>query len=82
MKYIANPVEVDAFKITGTGPLTGDGLQLQLENGESVWATAQMVVRFQPGIGDYWVVQSDGYIYVNPRDVFLRKYSPASFGGS
>jgi len=33
----------------------------------------------EPKIGDYWVIRSDGYIYLNPKTVFERKHSPASF---
>jgi hypothetical protein len=35
-----------------------------------------MTARYMPVVGDYWVIQSDGYIYLNPKDVFERKYSP------
>lgn len=73
MKYIANPVEVDAFKIVGIGTHE-DGLHLALENGKSKVADAGQTARFLPAIGDYYVVQSDGYVYLNPASVFERKY--------
>lgn len=79
MKYIANPVEVDAFKITHVGPIAdrgGDFRILTLEDGKLVQADKEMMARMTPQVGDYWVIQSDGYIYLNPRDVFLRKYRP------
>lgn len=77
MKYIANPVEVDAFKITAingddTGPIIVD-----LENGKSEIASKAMTSRYFPQIGDYWVIQADGYAYLNPKDVFERKYRAA-----
>lgn len=80
MKYIANPVEVEAFKILSTSPKgmiqgMGGATLLAIDNGESVIATAEMTSRMTPVVGDYWVVQSDGYIYLNPKDVFERKYS-------
>ena len=79
MKYIANPVEVDAVKITAYGQIQEDGsLHLALENGENFTATKEMMSRMLPQPGDYVVTQSDGYIYLNPKDVFERKYHPAA----
>lgn len=78
MKYIANPVEVDAFKvekILARSPQ--DDIALRLDSGEEVIATWEMCTRIVPSVGDYWVVQSDGYVYLNPKDVFERKYRPA-----
>ncbi len=83
MKYQANPVIVDAFAIVEVrnradrdpfrSPVSG--IYLVLENGESVDPTKEMMARMAPNVGDYWVIQSDGYIYLNPKDVFERKYS-------
>jgi hypothetical protein len=79
MRYVANPVEVDAFQIVTVGDKTSNGLTLLLDNGETVHATSGMVARMDPKPGDYWVVQvAGGYIYLNPRDVFERKYRPVS----
>ncbi len=78
-KYIGNPVEVDAFKITKVGPLADQGGNfriLTLEDGKLVQADAGMMSRMTPVVGDYWVIQSNGYIYLNPKEVFERKYSP------
>jgi hypothetical protein len=72
MKYVANPVEVDAFKIVGVI----DAGCYELENGEEFRTTAEMMSRISPNVGDYKVIQSDGYIYLNPKDVFERKYRP------
>lgn len=78
MKYKANPVVVDAFEIvevwysSGLEPI----LELELENGKRRKPTPQMLSRIEPSIGDYWVIQSEGYEYLNPKEVFLRKYSP------
>jgi hypothetical protein len=81
-KYSANPVIVDAFKIVKVAEapnyeqrMSGD-TALTLDNGEKVIATVLMTARYDPVEGDYWVVQSDGYIYLNPKEVFERKYSP------
>lgn len=76
MKYLANPVEVEAHKIVSVGHRQDAiGIDLALENGENVHADNQMLARMTPVEGDYWVIQSDGYIYLNPKDVFERKYS-------
>ena len=76
MKYVANPVEVDAFKIVsviGSATVPGE-YHVRLEDGATVRATLEMTARMVPREGDYWVVQSDGYVYLNPKDVFERKY--------
>ena len=86
MKYQANPVIVDAYRIASVQkrddgafflrfeigidePLTGSTLAAGI-------ASPDMVARMTPKVGDYWVIQSDGYTYLNPKDVFERKYSP------
>jgi hypothetical protein len=83
MKYRANPVEVEAFAITHVYPVAdqGGGFQvLQLEDGNLVQADKGMLARMSPQVGDYWVIQEDGYIYLNPKAVFERKYSPVTKG--
>lgn len=78
MEYIATPVEVEAFRITDVGSRTAIGTSLKLENGLTVVATPEMTSRMTPVIGDYWVIQKlGGYIYLNPKDVFERKYTRA-----
>lgn len=118
MKYIANPVEVDAFVIDRIfaqeacasaeagivcgepksahtneaakgdvgmdhefvkGTWDAEGLGLQLSNGRIVTANPGMTSRMTPVVGDYWVIQSDGYIYLKPKEVFERKYHVAPF---
>lgn len=77
MNYRARPVHVKAFIIVGVGPVLPDGsMHCALQNGRDAVATKEMISRFVPGQGDYWVIQSDGYEYVNPKDVFERKYEP------
>lgn len=78
MKFVANPVEVDAFKIEKVTPLEGvthGAFALLLEDGREVITTCEMAARMTPAPGDYWVIQADGYVYLNPRAVFERKYS-------
>lgn len=77
LKYIANPVEVEAFKIVSLGALSENGnMFIECDDGITRGADAPMLSRINPAIGDYWVIQSDGYEYLNPKDVFERKYSP------
>lgn len=81
MKYVANPVEVTAYPIVGISPIRADGaFELTIADrgseAQHVVATKEMVSRMTPKLDDYWVIQSDGYIYLNPKEVFERKYSP------
>jgi hypothetical protein len=74
MKYVAKPVEVEAFPILEVGPALTLGRRLVLSTGEIVQADSGMLARYIPEPGDFWVTQSDGYQYVNPKAVFERKY--------
>jgi hypothetical protein len=91
MKYIAKPVEVEAHvikDIVAVADITpgrryvlglggrSTGIALVLEDGRTVNVTPEMTARMEPKVGDYWVIQEDGYIYLNPKDVFERKYQP------
>jgi hypothetical protein len=80
--HVANRVYVTARKIQTVSGATamGDELpvnhaRLILENGEDATIDATMTSRYWPTAGDYYVVQSDGYAYINPADVFERKYA-------
>lgn len=76
MKYKANPVVVTAFKIKEIEHIVNSsGLNLTLDNDQQVVATAAMVARMMPVVDDYWVLQEDGYCYLNPKEVFERKYT-------
>lgn len=76
MKYQANPVIVDALKIEKVDTPDGSGFRLILHEEGSMFASSEMLARMSPVPGDYIVTQSDGYVYLNPKDVFERKYSP------
>lgn len=78
MKFIANPVEVEAFVIENLGIREESGMPIMLKEKGQYFATNEMLARIEPQTGDYLVIQSDGYAYLNPRDVFERKYSPAA----
>lgn len=82
MKYQANPVIVEAVVITSVLPHGTHGtddsgeLYLVTAEGSDVVASAEMLARIKPVPGDYVVTQADGYVYLNPKDIFERKYSP------
>ncbi len=82
MKYRANPVIVEAQRIktvrgnkdSAAGGASSDFVCL-LENGTEFRPHYTMTSRMTPVPGDYVVVQDDGYTYLNPKDVFERKYA-------
>lgn len=78
MKFVARPIEVDAFKIVSVAPcrMSDGSIQCILEDGRFKQATPAMTSRMDPKVGDYWVVQPDGYEYLNPMKVFISKYEP------
>lgn len=87
-KYQANPVVVDAFVITNVfGEVERADVRdipahklvrvsVKLEDGRNLTVDDGMIARMIPVPGDYYVVQADGYVYLNPKAVFERKYSP------
>jgi hypothetical protein len=82
MKHLANPVIVEAWKIVAvrkavSGPsFPGKAMTITLEGAGDRNATPEMLARHMPVPGDYWVRQEDGYEYINPKQVFERKYRP------
>jgi hypothetical protein len=81
-RYVARPVEVTALMITMVVcvPPGSDcsGYHLLLEDGTGFRPTAEMCARMTPKCCDYLVTQADGYQYLNPKEVFERKYQPAA----
>ena len=82
MKCVANPVEVDVFEITAVGPPDDqDGSRwidtLEGDLAKGFLADRSMTARYTPAVGDYVVVQQDGYTYLNPKEVLERKYRRA-----
>jgi len=79
VKFQARPVPVDAFQIEKILPPVHDERVIVVcEQNRTFHATPAMLSRIEPKPGDYVVIQADGYVYLNPRDVFLRKYEPAA----
>ena len=77
MKYQAKPVQVDAHIILSVSAvLPNASMHCATQDGENRTASKEMTSRFIPSEGDYWVIQEDGYEYLNPKDVFERKYAP------
>jgi hypothetical protein len=80
--HIANPVRVKGQVIAEvTSADDGYGTKLTLADGTNYVVSDSMTVRHYPVPGDYLVTQEDGYIYVNPKDVFERKYAAVVIGG-
>lgn len=73
--HTANPVRVNAATILEVSELGTANLMLRLSDGRNYEADTSMTVRYCPVPGDYLVTQEDGYEYLNPKDVFERKYS-------
>lgn len=77
--HVANPVHVVARRIETTvahddGTMT---VYWQPPTPDQVYChecDAAMLSRYTPVEGDYLVVQEDGYVYINPKAVFERKY--------
>lgn len=77
MTYKARPIQVTAHIILSVGRIMANGsIHCALQNGFIAVATKEMISRFIPQEGDYWVIQEDGYQYVNPKVVFERNYEP------
>lgn len=72
--HIANPVRVRAWQIDRLEKGEFGTAALDAEN-HGTCLTPEQTVRYEPVPGDYVVTQEDGYVYVNPKDVFERKYS-------
>jgi hypothetical protein len=85
-RYVANPVIVDAFPITAvvvSKPLFGSWYKqdkvytvtLVVDGAEKSYTlNPGLTARMAPKVGDYYVIQEDGYPYINPKHVFERKY--------
>lgn len=73
--HVANPVRVHAAQILSVSHAEVEGhLNVRLSNGQFATLSPDMLARYTPEPGDYIVIQEDGYRYVNPREVFERKY--------
>lgn len=83
--FIAKALKVQASKIVGIHYTRGPEdepnptttLHVELENGEVVQVSGEMLARVHnPVIGHYVVTEDDGYRYLCACDVFDRKYQP------
>ena len=76
--YKGKPIIVHASEITAVGEIGNEGERnIILKGGGERIATAEMLSRMTPEIGDYWVMvpQDNGmYEYLNPKAVFENKY--------
>lgn len=91
MMYVAKPVKVEAWRICQVNPLgfnweigrhetglcePGQPALIHLDDNSARHIDGKMTARYFPKPGDYLVKQEDGYVYINPKDVFERKYEP------
>jgi len=72
--HIAKPVLVHAAVILAVANEGTNSTRLDLDDGSKFTAPPELTARYVPQAGDLLVTQEDGYQYVNPRDVFERKY--------
>ena len=72
--HIANPILVHAAVILAVANEGTNSTRLDLDDGSKFTAPPELTARYVPQAGDLLVTQEDGYQYVNPRDVFERKY--------
>lgn len=76
--FKAKPVIVHASEISHVGSTESDGsVSITLSGGGTKIATAEMLSRIVPQVGDYWIMvpQDNGtYEYLNPKAVFESKY--------
>lgn len=78
MRYLANPAIVEAFKIVVIhwSDAFNRDVNVILDSGQTVTVTRESIARINLKVGDYWVVESDGFAYLIPAEVFEKKYSP------
>jgi hypothetical protein len=72
--HIAKPILVHAAVILAVANEGTHSTRLDLDDGSKFTAPPELTARYVPQAGDLLVTQEDGYQYVNPRDVFERKY--------
>lgn len=75
--------EWQSFKVVRAGEITETvthGCFVKNEDGTAALREflPKMTSRYEPGVGDFWVVYEDGYQSISPRRAFLEGYMPAS----
>lgn len=74
-KYVARPVEVEAYVITDTFSADdGVNLNLVLDDGRIVRTEAGMLARYRPHAGDYYV-EKQGYASVEAKEEFENDFT-------
>jgi hypothetical protein len=79
MKFTPHSADVEAFRIASIqqspeGQVPPHPRTLRLDGHDPVTATSEMLSRHTPAVGDYYVIQPDGYIYLAPKDVFESRH--------
>jgi hypothetical protein len=82
-KYQYKVRQVEGFQITDIehrhcDHVPGRACKVLVEKTQdaSEWINCDegMTARFYPSVGDYVVIQPDGYVYLNPKKVFEEKF--------
>ena len=82
-KYQYKVRQVEGFEITDiehrhADHVPGRSCRVHINNPKDAvgWidCDAAMTARFYPTVGDYVVIQPDGYVYLNPKNVFEEKF--------
>lgn len=78
-KYEYKIRRVEAFQIVDIGHMHADhvpGRPCMVKSDDGKWfdCDSAMTARMYPVIGDYIVLQPDGYMYLNPKKVFEDKF--------
>jgi hypothetical protein len=85
MRFIANPIEIDAQQIIGIEPLehggvldvgANFGLLLLLENGTKFPAGKELIARHVPSAGDFLVTTNE-FVSIVPQEAFVQRYQRA-----
>lgn len=79
-KYVANPVEIEAYEIMSVSPACDNGRvgkpwTVYVQERGWIALDGHMDNR-EPRVGDYLIFRSAEDIYVCPKEVFEEKYSP------
>jgi hypothetical protein len=80
VKYIANPVVVEAFEVRDVQLSSSPGCVYRLILAEdlAVEAGTHQLNNHVPKIGDFWIRLAEKDQYLCPKDVFERKYRAAT----
>jgi hypothetical protein len=69
------PSAVQARRILRIGPLNSDlGRLLEFDGGSHAIVNKKILAAYNPLVGDYYVIPSEGYAYIVPKATFAQTY--------